>query len=150
MHSPAGSYAPYRLQWGPSVQPIRRLPVQLFQRTAANIPLVGGQAQGKISAAGTLTLDVGPAGLGVLWFPASATLTTTSGINDSSTCNVYLGPSGQPVTLVATAFPGGAAVVSLPVPSMAPGQYLIAVWTGGNSGDVAAFNIQGTMQALIS
>ena len=97
---------------------------------------------------GECLLSVGPSGAGTVWFPAAATVSTTSGINDNSTCNLYIGPAGIPITLVGTLFPGGYGTISLPIPSLAPGQYIIAVWTGGKLGDVASINISGTMQAL--
>lgn len=112
--------------------------------------LIGGQAQSKISAAGTLLLSVGPQGIGNIWYPASLTVQTTSGTNDFSTCNIYLGPAGVGVTLLGTFFPGqaGAGTASFALPSLAPGQYLIASWTGGNPGDVATVNVVGTMDSV--
>jgi hypothetical protein len=148
MHAQAGAYAPYRLQWGPVVQPIGRLPMQVYRQAITNVPLTGGQAQGTIPASGTLTLSVGPSGAGTIWYPASATVSTTSGVNDNSVCNIYLGPSGIPVTLVGTLNPGGYGTTSLAIPSLAPGQYLIAVWTGASNGDTASVNIVGLMSAL--
>jgi hypothetical protein len=149
MHRPAGGYAPGRLRWGPSVRPIRRLPMQLFRQPVSSVPLTGGQAQGLISAAGAATLSVGPAGAGNVWYPASVTILTTSGVNDSSTCSIYLGPAGVAVTLQATLFPGGTGTASLAIPSMTPGQYLIAVWSGGKSGDVCSINVSGTMDSVM-
>jgi hypothetical protein len=84
-----------------------------------------------------------------VWYPASLTVSTTTGINDFSTCSIYLGPAGVPVTLVATLFPGGTGTASLAIPSMTPGQYLIAVWTGAKSGDTASINIVGTMDSVM-
>ena len=146
--SPAGAYAPGRLGWGPAARPIRRLPIQLYRRPITSVPLTGGQAQGRISAAGAATLSVGPSGAGNVWYPASITISTTTGINDFSTCSVYLGPAGVAVTLVATLFPGGTGTASLAIPSMTPGQYIIAVWSGGHSGDVCSINIVGTMDSV--
>ena len=149
IHSPAGSYAPAKFRWGPQAAPITRLPMQLYRVKITGAPLTGGQAQGKISAAGAATLSVGPSGAGNVWYPASITILTTSGVNDFSTCSVYLGPAGVPVTLQATLFPGGTGTASLAIPSMTPGQYIIAVWSGGNSGDVCSINITGTMDSVM-
>lgn len=146
----AGSYAPGKFRWGPVRQPIIRLPVQIYQQQITGVPLVGGQAQGKISAAGAASLSVGPAGLGVTWIPASLTIQTTSGVNDTSTCQVYLGPPNATDNnlLLGTIYPGGIGVASFALPPMTAGQYLTAVWSGGNSGDVATINVVGTMNAL--
>lgn len=148
--SPAGSYAPGRLGWGPVARPARRLPMGLYTRPVTSIPLTGGQAQGKISAAGAATLSVGPSGSGNVWYPASLTASTTSGLtgSDPSICNVYLGPAGVGVTLLGTLNPGSG-VASFALPAMSPGQYLIAVWAGGNPGDVATVNITGTMDSVM-
>jgi hypothetical protein len=113
------------------------------------VPLTGGQAQGTILVGGALTLSVGPQGAGVLWAPASLTVQTTSGVSDSSVCNVYLGPAGYGVTLLGTINPGGYGVAAFALPTMAPGQYLIATWSGGNPGDTATLNVVGTMSALV-
>jgi hypothetical protein len=148
-HYPAGGRFPGKLTSGPAVRPIPRLPMQLYTQTVSSVPLTGGQAQGKISAAGAATLSVGPAGAGNVWYPASITIQTTSGVNDTSTCLIYLGPAGVPVTLQATLYPGGFGTASLAIPSMTPGQYIIAVWSGGKSGDVCSINITGTMNSVM-
>jgi hypothetical protein len=146
----AGSYSPVnRLRLGPAARPIRRLPMELYTQTVSQVPLVGGQAQGKISAAGTATLSVGPSGSGNVWYPASVTILTTTGVNDFSTCSIYLGPAGVPITLQTTIFPGGTGTASLAIPSMTPGQYIIAQWSGGHSGDTCSMNITGTMDSVI-
>ena len=148
LHSPAGAYAPGMLRWGPVARPIRRLPLQVYRQRISSVPLTGGQAQGIIGGTGAATLSVGPAGAGNIWYPASITILTTTGINDFSTCSVYLGPAGVPVTLIATLFPGGTGTASLAIPSMAPGQYIIAVWSGGHAGDICSINIVGTMDSV--
>jgi len=129
-------------------RPIQRLPLQVYRQRITSVPLTGGQAQGKISAAGTATLSVGPSGAGNIWYPASITILTTTGVNDFSTCSIYLGPAGVPITLIATLFPGGTGTASLAIPSMTPGQYVIAVWTNATSGDTCSINIVGTMDSV--
>lgn len=98
---------------------------------------------------GLALVSVGPQGLGNVWYPAQVTVSTTSGVNDTSTCQVFLGPAGVPVTLLGTIFPGGIGTLGAAVPPLAPGQYLIAQWTGGNPGDVAAINVIGTMDSVM-
>lgn len=139
--------------WAPGVgltgqRPITPVPVQAYTRRTGPVPLTGGQAQGTISAAGTLTLQVGPAGLGTMWYPASVTVSTTTGALDGSTCRIYLGVQGVAAQLVATLFPGGAGTAALAIPAMQDGQLIIAIWSGAHVGDTAAFNIVGTMDAL--
>jgi len=145
----AGAYARAMFAWGPAARPIRRLPMQLYTQRVVQVPLIGGQAQGIISGAGALSLSVGPAGAGNVWYPASITIQTTSGTNDFSTCSVFLGPAGVGVTLIATIFPGGVGTASLAIPSMTPGQYIIAVWSGGHAGDIATINVVGVMDSVM-
>ena len=120
-------------------------------RQRGAVRLVGGQAQGKISGAGTLTLSVGPQGAGNVWYPASLTVQTTSGTSDASTASVYAGPAGVGITLLGVFYPGtaGAGVASFALPSLTPGQYIIVSWAGGNSGDIATVNIVGTMDSVM-
>ena len=148
LHRAAGAYSPGRLRWGPAAAPIRRLPMQLYTRAVTSLPLVGGQAQGTISAGGA-TLSVGPSGAGNIWYPASVTILTTTGTNDFSTCQIFLGPAGVPITLQATLFPGGTGTASLAIPSMTPGQYIIAVGTGAHNGDTCSINVTGTMDSVM-
>lgn len=99
------------------------------------------------SASPGLTLQVGPQGLGTIWYPIQVTVSTTTGALDTSTALVYLGPLTTPATLVGTVFTGNG-TVALAIPDMTPGQTLIVTWTGGHVGDTAAMNIIGTMDAL--
>jgi hypothetical protein len=149
LHRQAGAYAPGKMGWSVSARRARVLPMQLFTRAVTSLPLTGGQVQGLISAAGAALLSVGPSGSGNVWYPASCTISTTTGVNDFSTCSIYLGPAGVPVTLQATLFPGGTGTASLAIPSMTPGQYIIAVWSGGHPGDVCSVNITGTMDSVM-
>jgi hypothetical protein len=132
---------------GSGQQPMTRVPVQAYKGKISTVPLTGGQAQGLISAAGKLTLTKGPVALGTVWYPAQVTLSTTTGPLDSSTALVYLGSQGIPITLVGSVFTGNG-TVALAIPNMTPGQTLIVIWSNGHSGDTAAFNIIGTMDAL--
>lgn len=146
-----GSTFAWRPGWrGTGQQPIIRVPVGAYTSKIQGVPLTGGQAQGIVSGGGTVTLTAGPQGLANVWYPAQVTLSTTTGLSggiDTSTVAVYLGSQGVPITLVGSIF-GGNGVLALAIPSMSPGQVLIAKWTGGHAGDTAAFNIIGSMDGL--
>jgi hypothetical protein len=130
------------------MQPIRSLPVRAYAAgKIQGVPMTGGQGQAIVSAGGKASVTVGPQGLGTIWYPAQATISTTTGPLDTSTCSIYLGPNGVPNVLVAQVYTGNG-VAALAIPSMSPGQYIIAVWTGGHTGDIAAINVIGTMDAL--
>jgi hypothetical protein len=141
-----------QLAWRPGwrqtgMQPIRAIPVTRYKGRATGIPLTGGQAQGAVPGSGNLTLQVGPQGLGTIWYPVQVTLSTTTGALDTSTALVYLGPLTEPTTLVGTVYSGNG-TVALAIPDMTPGQTIIVKWSGAKSGDTAAANIIGTMDAL--
>ena len=138
----------WRPGWrGTGMRPIVPVPIGRYTGRLAGVPLTGGQAQGKIPGGGALTLSVGPQGLGTVWYPAQATLSTSTGALDTATALVYLGPLASPSTLVATVYTGNG-TVALAIPDMSPGQTLIVAWAGATTGDTAAVNIIGTMDAL--
>jgi len=130
------------------MQPIPRTPLSAYTGRATGVPLNGGQVQGTIPVSGALSLTVGPQGLGTVWYPVQITLSTTTGQLDTSTGNIYLGPLVTPATLVGTGFGNG--TYALAIPPMSPGQYLVIQWAGGHNGDIAAANVIGTMDALVT
>lgn len=139
----------WRPGWrGSGARPIGRPSLQAYGGRITGVPLTGGQVQGFIPASGTLQLSVGPQGAGTVWYPIQITLSTSTGILDGSTAQVWLGSQGVPGTLVGTLFPGGAGTLSLAIPPMTPGQVLIIKWTGAKVGDTAGANVIGTMDAL--
>jgi hypothetical protein len=134
---------------GSGMQRVRRPEVGAYSQRVTGIPLTGGQpSPGKISAQGTATVSVGPQALGTVWYPASLTLSTTSGTADSSTALVFLGAVGVPNLQVGQSYAAGADTVALAVPPLSPGQLLIVQWSGGNPGDACTVNVVGTMDAL--
>lgn len=140
------------LRWGPGwrgtgARPIVPVPVGRYTGKITGVPLTGGQSLGTVPGSGAITLQAGPQGLGTIWYPVSVTLSTTTGPLDTSTANVYLGPSATPNTLLASVFSGNG-TVALAIPDMSPGQTIIVAWTGANPGDTAAFNVVGSMDAL--
>lgn len=123
------------------------VPISRYTGKIQGVPLTGGQAQGTLSGAGALTLQVGPQGLGNIWYPAQVTLSTSAGVLDTATALVYRGIGGVPVQLVGQVYTGNG-VVALAIPPMQPGELIIVSWTGGSAGETAALNIDGTMDAL--
>jgi hypothetical protein len=114
-------------------------------------PVVSGITTSAAASAssGLATCQLGPAGLGNLWFPTQVTLSTTTGITtglDTSVANLYLGPAGVATTLLGTVF-GGNGIVAAALPNIQPGLYLIAQWVNGINGDQATMNVQGVMNA---
>ena len=126
----------------------RSAPVSLYTQVSDTLAITGAQGLAVIGASGTATISVGPAGLGTVWYPASAVVSTTTGQLDTSTCNIYVGPAGYPTTLQGSVYSGNG-VVSLAIPAMSPGLFIVAVWTGGTTGSTASLNVTGTMTAMM-
>lgn len=143
---PAGSWAAagYRFFKRTLNQPV---PIGAYTRRISGVPLTGGQSAGLIPAGGAVTLTVGPQGLGTLWYPAQAVISTTTGALDTSTALVYLGAGGVPTMLIGTVYSGNG-TVAIAVPPMQPGDFIIVSWTGGHAADIASVNVIGTMDAL--
>jgi hypothetical protein len=123
------------------------LDIRAYRNKIQGVPLTGGQASGMIPASKTLTLSVGPQGLGTTWYPAQITLSTSTGVLDSSTAVIYLGSAGVPTAQVGSIFSGNG-VAALAVPPLQPGDFIIVTWSSGHTGDTAALNIIGTQDAL--
>jgi hypothetical protein len=126
---------------------IRVPPMTAYRTLLGNIPLTGGQVQATVQANGVAQASIGPVGLGTVWYPTQAFVTTTSGIADVSTCTIYLGSVIQ-ANLVGPATFGGFGSIALTVASLTPGALLIAVWQNGHPGDLATVNILGTQSVL--
>jgi hypothetical protein len=127
----------------------RSAPVHLYDHRLDDLPITGGQALLQLNGSGAGTASVGPTGLGTVWYPASVVFGTSVTPFDSSIINVYVGPAGVPTALQGTLITGGVGVVSLAIPAMSPGLYIIAVWSGGTAGSTVSMNVTGSMSALV-
>lgn len=133
---------------GSGLQPARRPPVTAYGQVLSSVPLTGGQATVTVQGDGSAQAAIGPQALGTVWYPAQATLVTTSGANDVSTAQIFLGSVNVPNNMVGQSYAGGQDTIGLAVPALAPGQLLICVWAGAHPGDQATINIIGTMDCL--
>ena len=126
------------------------LPIGAFSGRITGVPIGGGQGQATVSAQGGATIQLGPQGLGTTWYPASVTVATTTGVLDTSSCDVYVGPGTVLLgtSLAGTIFPAGRGTLALAVPSMPVGWFLTAVLSGGKSGDTFTVNVIGFAEAL--
>jgi hypothetical protein len=127
---------------------INAVPMQSFTRQVQGVPLTGGQVTGAVPAGGVVTLQVGPAGVGTVWYPTSVNISTSLGAADNSTCAVYIGFVAAQNLQGGQSYAGGGDTVSLSTPDLSAGQLIIAVWTGARVGSIAAVNVLGTMDAL--
>jgi hypothetical protein len=127
---------------------IRVIPVEAY-RGLVRVPIHGeGTGQAVVSGAGAATVRVSPQGLGTVWYPVKADITTTSGPADGSTCQLFLGAQSVATQIGGTSYAGGGDTFGLAGHVLAPGDVLIAVWAGGNPGDVATLRVTGDQVAL--
>jgi hypothetical protein len=129
-------------------QRVESAPPELFRNTSQSLQIDNAQAQGIMGANGSLTLSLGPAGMGTIWYPASVAVATSLGTADTSTCDIYIGPANTPVAIQGI-IPSGNGVLAVAIPAMTPGLYIIAVWTGGKAGTNCYLNVTGVMTALM-
>jgi hypothetical protein len=129
-------------------QRLSSAPPELYRNTSPSLQIENAQAQGIMNASGALTLSLGPAGMGTVWYPASAAVATSLGTADTSVCDIYIGPANTPVSIQGI-INSGNGVLALAIPAMTPGLYVIASWKGGKSGTTCYLNVTGVMTALM-
>ena len=133
------------------VIPVKRpatVPVQayaLHQRT----PITNGYGSAIVSASGSATVTLGPQGVGTVWYPQQASIATTTGANDASTCTLFVGPLALLSQIGSQSYAGGGDSLGLAVPALFPGFFLVAVWSGGHSGDLAVLTVYGQQDQLV-
>ena len=89
-------------------------------------------------------VTLGPSIPGIIWYPVGASCIVSSD-NSTPVFQVFQDAIGQ------SNFQGGSQTgnndtASLSAITLYPGQTLIGVWTGGDPGATASFNLTGTMQ----
>lgn len=128
----------------------RRPSITSYGQRLTGVPIAGGTSQVTVKSDGTATAQIAPQGLGTIWYPQQANISTTTGAADNSTCAIFLGASALDVLQVGQSYAGGGDTVGLSVPALAAGGLLIAVWSGASPGDLATLSIIGTQDALTS
>lgn len=123
-------------------------PIERY-RPLLRSPMVGVVGQAVI-VGGAATVQLGPQGVGTRWYPVQGIITTSTGVNDASTCQLYMGTVAVANLIGATSYAGGGDTFGLSGHMMQPGDYLIAVWSGGNNGDTATLRVTGDQVAMVS
>ncbi len=131
-----------------------RVPVEAYTRQART-PITGGYQAAVVPASGTVTVKVGPMGLGTVWYPQAVAISTTTGANDTSTCALYLtgltnGGNVPSTQIGGQSDAGGGDTIGVAVPPMWPGYFIVAVWTGATHNDLAAVAVYGEQDTLHS
>lgn len=110
---------------------------------ASTAPL-SASAQVVLDGSGNGSVSIGPTGFGETWTSVAAAVHCATNVNEA-TCRFYVGPSASPNYFAgATTFgsTGDASPWSgQPIPV---GQFVFAVWSGGDSGTTAYLSLSGT------
>lgn len=137
--------------WRPGLNgsgmPLRARPPVALYRHRIRTTLTNGTGQATVAGA-TATVRLGPQGLGTIWYPQAATIATTSGAADASTCTIYLGAQAVLPQIVGQSYAGGGDSIGLTSPPLTPGLFLIAVWVSAHNGDQATLVIYGDQEVL--
>lgn len=134
------------------VRPVLRpasIPQEMYtgkQRTL----ITGGYQSVRVAANGTATVTVGPQGVGTVWYPQQWAIATTTGATDAATCTIYHGPIGLQTLVIGQSYAGGGDSGGMAVPPMFPGYFVVAVWSGATSGDLASLTVYGQQDALVT
>jgi hypothetical protein len=84
-----------------------------------------------------------------------AVIGTTTGVNDASTCSLYLSPLMAASSLASLpqlggqSYAGGGDTIGLSIPPVHPGHFIIAIWSNAHNGDLATLTVYGDQQALV-
>jgi hypothetical protein len=129
---------------------IRVVPIELY-RPLVRVPIHGeGTGQAIVNGAGAATVTVNPQGLGTRWYPVKADISTTTGANDTSTCQLFLGAQSVNTQIGGTSYAGGGDTFGLAGHALGPGDLLIAVWAGAKPGDIATLRVTGDQVVMIA
>lgn len=126
----------------------RRVPQESYRRQLT-CPIDNGSNSGVVLASGSVTVQVGPSGLGTRWYPTMAAISTTTGTADASTAIVYVGTLGFGSQQAAQSYTGGGDTIGLNNAELYPGLYVIAIWSGAVPGDTATLVVYGDQTVLV-
>jgi hypothetical protein len=104
-----------------------------------------------LNASGSVTLNgsgngqvaLGPSLPGTAWYPTGASVIVSSS-GSVPTLKLYLGSVGQS-NFIGGSYTGNNDTASVSAITLYPGQVIIAVWAGGDSGATATVVLTGTM-----
>jgi len=113
----------------------------------SRILVLDTSASVKLDASGNGTAQAGPGLPGVSWQPETVAVSAAPPVSSEAQCNVYLGLSAQAGSLLGATSTGSTGdSTDVHGQTVWPGQFLIAVWTGGDPGATATMSIFGQKQ----
>lgn len=134
---------------GLAARPARRVPVPAFGRlVTVDLSADGVAPTAVFNGSGVAQAQVGPHGTGETWQLDQCFLSTSVGQLDAATCVVYVGPQALPMYAVTGSLQGGASQFGLGGTGLQPGEFVIAVWSGGTAAALAYLRVTGVKTAL--
>lgn len=100
-----------------------------------------------LNGSGAGTAKVGPISAREVWSPALASVSATSNTKEA-TCSIYVGASATDPYFVDATYSGssGDSSGNVAAKTVRVGQYVWAVWTGGDAGATATLRVNGTKE----
>lgn len=112
------------------------------------VPIVSGIATVVLNGSGNGTAKVGPTGPREVWAPAAAAVSVSTPITNEAICRVYVGDQPIPANFIGATLSGstGDSTSNVGGKLVRLGEYVWAVWSGGDPGSVATLNVTGNKQ----
>jgi len=112
---------------------------------ATGLPIRPGSAAVVLSGAGGGTAKIGPAGPREAWHPEYASVSVATSVKEAQ-CRIYTGDAPVPANFVDGTLSGstGDGTGRVSGRPLKLGDFIWAVWTGGDAGAVATLNVTGT------
>lgn len=109
-----------------------------------NVPLIA-QSPIVLDVSGNGTAQVGPIGAREVWHPENAHVSVQTPVNNEAQCKIYVGDRPIDSTFRDGTFSGSSGDSTDRVSSdvVKVGQYIFAVWTGGDPGQTATLIVTG-------
>jgi hypothetical protein len=121
------------------------LPSMKFKKTmTTNVPMVS-KGVATLDASGNGTLKLGPIGAREVWHPDNIHVNVSTHVNEAQ-CQIYVGDSPIQSNFRDGTFSGssGDATDKISADVVKVGQYVWAVWTGGDAAATATATVTGT------
>jgi hypothetical protein len=100
-----------------------------------------------LNGAGAGTAQVGPTGMRERWQPAVASVKTNQAtVTNEATCKIYCGADASPPNFVDGTLSGssGDSTANISGQAVLAGEYVLAVWAGGDPGAQGYLVVTGT------
>lgn len=109
-----------------------------------NVPLYQS-AQVTLNGSGNGTAKVGPLSAREVWSPQNVHVSVATNTNEAS-CSVYAGVDATAPNFRDTTFSGssGDSTDKVNADTIKCGQYIFAVWTGGDANQIATMTVTGS------